>query len=156
MFNFASEPETIQAILDSELRFLENCLRVNPKSYSVWHHRCWVMEASPTPDWLMEKQLCDQFLKYDERNCELMSCDSNFIYHLTVHCWDYRRYVAGKANLSADEEFQFTSQKIEANFSNYSAWHYRSKLLPRIHPGDHQEVSETALAEGINIILLCI
>ena len=114
------------------------------------------MEASPTPDWLMEKKLCDQFLKYDERNCKLISCNIITLFILTVHCWDYRRYVAAKANLSADEEFQFTSQKIEANFSNYSAWHYRSKLLPRIHPGDNQEVSETALAEGINITLVYI
>ena len=50
----------------------QQCLRVNPKSYCVWLHRQWVMERSPRPDWESERQLCDLFLKYDERNCTLV------------------------------------------------------------------------------------
>lgn len=59
-----------RALLQKELVFLGDCLRVNPKAYGVWLHREWVMLHIPDPDWKQELGLCDLFLKYDERNCE--------------------------------------------------------------------------------------
>jgi geranylgeranyl transferase type-2 subunit alpha len=38
--------------------------------------------------------------------------------------------VAHLAGASPGEELSFSRSKIDANFSNYSAWHYRSALLP--------------------------
>lgn len=50
-----------------------------------------------------------------------------------VHAWDYRRLVLKSLPLSAvnsrDSELGFTKRKIESNFSNYSAWHQRGKVL---------------------------
>lgn len=38
------------------------------------------------------------------------------------------------SGLPVDQELQFTDRLIGSNFSNYSSWHYRSTLLPLLHP----------------------
>lgn len=50
----------------------------------------------------------------------------------TVLAWSYRRYVLASMPVKRPEsdELAFTTRKIEANFSNFSAWHQRSKVLP--------------------------
>lgn len=113
--------EYLQEMMKSDLQFSEQCLRVNPKSYCAWHHRCWLMENMPSPDWEAEIQLCDRYLKLDGRN---------------FHCWDHRRFVVSGAGRAAADELSAADRLIETNFSNYSSWHYRSHLLTQLFPAD--------------------
>jgi len=65
------------------------------------------------------------------------------------HCWNYRRVVASlfetvwcESSVDRDQitrdEWNFSTDKIKENFSNYSAWHYRSTLVPKfIQPNQH-------------------
>uniref|UniRef100_A0A2K6TAA0 Geranylgeranyl transferase type-2 subunit alpha n=1 Tax=Saimiri boliviensis boliviensis TaxID=39432 RepID=A0A2K6TAA0_SAIBB len=117
-------PEELAALVKAELGFLESCLRVNPKSYGTWHHRSWLLGRLPEPSWARELELCARFLEVDERN---------------FHCWDYRRFVASQAAVPPAEELAFTDSLITRNFSNYSSWHYRSCLLPQLHPQPDSE-----------------
>ncbi|XP_059612784.1 geranylgeranyl transferase type-2 subunit alpha [Phlebotomus argentipes] len=133
--------EELKDLHKGDLLFTEQCLQVNPKSYGAWHHRGWILETRPDPDWKRELELCTRYLKLDERN---------FL------CWNYRRYVAGKAGATPESELAFCTQKIQHNFSNYSSWHYRSKLLPGLfpHETDHERpISEEKLRSELELVL---
>ncbi|CAG8539603.1 12208_t:CDS:2 [Ambispora leptoticha] len=122
-----------QEAFSNELVFLQALFQLNPKSYWIFNHRRWSLDNMPYPDWQRELELVGKILELDSRN---------------FHGWDYRRYVTSKLstkmantddennNYSAESltesEFKFTTTKINQNFSNYSAWHQRSKLLPSL------------------------
>lgn len=57
-------------LFEADLSFTAMCLQVQPKSYGAWHHRSWILEHSPNPNWDHEVDLCTLFLKKDERNCK--------------------------------------------------------------------------------------
>uniref|UniRef100_A0A8C2DHC6 Geranylgeranyl transferase type-2 subunit alpha n=1 Tax=Cyprinus carpio TaxID=7962 RepID=A0A8C2DHC6_CYPCA len=135
------EKDEVQKLYESELHFIEACLKVNPKSYGCWHHRSWVNTRLPQPDWTRELGLCDRCLSLDERN---------------FHCWDYRRVVVKESGVSVEQELQFTDRLIGSNFSNYSSWHYRSTLLPQLHPQpihSHRVCEEQLLKDQL---LVCV
>lgn len=130
--------EEIKTLSTTEMSLTQHCLQKNPKSYSAWHHRFWAMEFNPDADWKRELKLCSYFQSQDERN---------------FHSWDYRRRVAKKCNISPLEELNYSTELIDTNFSNYSAWHYRSTLLPIVHPGPTKEsLSEAVLLKELNTV----
>lgn len=51
------------------------------------------------------------------------------VFIFVVHVWDYRRLILNKIGLDFEKELQFTTERINEDFSNYSSWHYRSTLM---------------------------
>ena len=129
-----NEEEAHDIILRKELDLTVQCLQNNPKSYGAWHHRCWSMLHMLKPHWDYELMLCNKYLSLDERN---------------FHCWDYRRFVVKHAEISAQDELNYTMERININFSNYSAWHYRSKLLPMLD----DKISEVKRRKELDLVL---
>ncbi|PIM98297.1 Protein geranylgeranyltransferase type II, alpha subunit [Handroanthus impetiginosus] len=114
--HYTFDSETIQSILDEELRVVENALKKNFKSYGAWHHRKWVLsKGHSSTD--KELKLLGKFQKLDSRN---------------FHAWNYRRFITALKKIPDEEELQYTTNMIYDNFSNYSAWHNRSVLLSKL------------------------
>ena len=44
-------------------------------------------------------------------------------------------------------------ERINKNFSNYSAWHYRSKLLPLVKGGDNDKITEKQRRHELDLVL---
>ena len=82
-------------------------------------------------------------------------------YSLSVHGWEYRRYVV--ANIErlrdvslAENEFDYTTTKTN-NISNFSAWHNRANLIPHLLPpttaSDFEDKRKEFLRRGYIIFL---
>ena len=110
--------DTVGTALWGELQLLEGAIAKNAKAYCLWMHRLWVIdrlvELGDTEVLAKELVLCTKFLKLDERN---------------FHCWGYRLAISGRAKTSHADGLAFTTEKVNANFSKHSAWHYRENLV---------------------------
>lgn len=79
-----------------------------------------------------------------------------FSFLQSVHVWGYRRYAVAHAKIPAEKELEFCTEKIQNNFSNYSSWHARSKLLPLLHPHETDQtrpINETVLRDELELVL---
>lgn len=125
-----------------------SALKAHPKVYWIWNHRRWCLENIPTGPgtlegeisflswkqaaWDKELLVVEKMLDADPRNCTSFSpFFLELIWTMSVHGWNYRRYVLGSMPVSRSEmsELAYTRGKIESNISNFSAWHQRSKVL---------------------------
>ena len=124
--------EKFHEFMKEEVKRISALLLGNPKSYVLWNHREWILILASAYeiennlyDTCLLKQdiaLCNQFLMKDNRN---------------FHCWNYRLSVVLLIKSKFPEKFDnllkseidFTVDKIKESCSNFSAWHYRSKLL---------------------------
>lgn len=136
------DPKRSHELLQVDLRFLLPLLIKFPKCYWIWNHRSWLLQecskrshhSSAKAIWTQELGLVGKMLTRDNRN---------------FHGWGYRRVVVDelrkfdeavdpssqsqtKAPTMTETEFEYTTKMIKTNLSNFSAWHYRSKLIPRL------------------------
>ncbi|KAB5528108.1 hypothetical protein GE09DRAFT_1150332 [Coniochaeta sp. 2T2.1] len=128
----AATAEKNLAVLQHELAFIFPLLKDYPKCYWIWNYRRWILELAieylPLPAarrvWQEELGLDSMMLTRDRRN---------------YHAWAYRRYLVAKLESPelagqgmVKEEFDYTTRMTEWDLSNFSAWHNRSKLIPRL------------------------
>lgn len=119
-------PHEVNNFLSEDLAMTMTFLRRYPKVYWIWNHRRWCLEHVPDGpadsaqswrqrNWTKELSVVEKMLDADPRN---------------FHAWDYRRYVLASMpeRRPPGEELTYTTLKIESNFSNFSAWHQRSKI----------------------------
>ncbi|CAD8137211.1 unnamed protein product [Paramecium octaurelia] len=116
-------------LIQSEFMLIAILLKQHPKSYTLWTHRQWMVLRSQEIDQLIssinednqfklieairqEYELCSKMLDRDERN---------------FHVWNYRNWLSSISAFGKEDEF--TKKKIEQNFSNFSAYHFRSKYF---------------------------
>lgn len=119
-----------------------------PKCYWIWNYRVWVLEratelletTAARTIWQEELGLVEKMLNRDKRN---------------FHAWSYRRYVVSQlesAQLNGkslvEPEFEYTTRMIGQNLSNFSAWHNRAKLIPRLL--DERKAGAAARKEFLN------
>lgn len=129
--------ESIKKLVAEELSLSTDAIKRNSKSYGAWYHRVWIVDRFAV-DIDSELALCQEFLKFDQRN---------------FHCWNYRRHIVEVAGVSPQAEFDFSSKKIEENFSNYSALHHRSVYLkPLIQATESQEARQSIFETEFSIV----
>jgi geranylgeranyl transferase type-2 subunit alpha len=130
--------QTPDDLLQSDLQLTFALLRKFPKCYWIWNHRNWLLRAGEAAMgaeaahelWSGELQLINKMLHADSRN---------------FHAWGYRRFVVsqierltpsseseGNQKSLTESEFEYTTKMIKTNLSNFSAWHNRSQLIPKI------------------------
>ncbi|KAJ2845405.1 Rab geranylgeranyltransferase, partial [Coemansia erecta] len=137
--------EKKKAMLEQELEFLLEIIMKNIKSYWMWNHRTWVLCQLPSPSWDRELKLVAKLLAIDARN---------------FHGWDYRRFVVSKIREASVDpaavdrsEFLFTTEQINRDCANHSAWHNRSKLLPAILEELTEEKRQEVIGKEVDLIL---
>ena len=127
------DEEIIEYLL-KEIKSIFPIMVKNPKSYFLWYHRIWclvkcieieIKKGTKLENSVLlgEIELCNKFFAKDDRN---------------FHCWNYRVKILSLISIYyqnyfekfVEDELKFTIDKVSINFSNFSAWLYRSKLIP--------------------------
>lgn len=118
--------------LQEEVKKVTGLTLGNPKSYVLWNHREWTLLQAVDYEvkndifnkslLMQDLELCNMFLTKDDRN---------------FHCWNYRLNIVLQINKFFNKHFdellanelKYSIKMIKDSCSNFSAWHYRAKLI---------------------------
>lgn len=152
--------QSSEELVQGDLLLTFALLRKFPKCYWIWNHRNWVLREAESilgadaahQLWLGELQLVNKMHQADSRN---------------FHAWSYRRFVVAQLERLAtsahattsgslvESEFNYTTKMIKTNLSNFSAWHNRGKLIPRLlGEGNADSKTRRALLDA-ELALIC-
>ena len=125
-----------------ELDLTTNALRRHPKAYPAWQHRLWLLESRKIGNYISEK-LRKRAIAEEQILSEYMLSKDGRNFHSWAHRMRVRALVLSETPQKEDalnqEELSFVSERIFDDFANYSAWHHRSVLLPKVHNGNQDE-----------------
>jgi geranylgeranyl transferase type-2 subunit alpha len=134
--------DELDKYFEHDIYVTEVALRKNPKSYGSWSHRQWCLLIAEKLklkclNWQNELFLCNKYLNMDERN---------------FHCWSFRQFVIKNGGISKFDELKYTYERICTNFSNYSSWHYRSKLITDLYLQNTQHKDPDIFKNELSLI----
>lgn len=120
----------------SELEFTTRALQRHPKAYPAWQHRFWLLDSGAIDIGVSQAVRTKAIQGEEFLSALMLSKDGR-----NFHGWAHRmrvRSIKDSQNTSAEEatlrkELEFVEDKINEDFANYSAWHHRSALLPKIY-----------------------
>lgn len=150
----AKNQESDADVLQAEIAFTMPLLMEFPKCYWIWNYRQWILSQAiqrlPLPVarkiWETELGLVSKMLNRDQRN---------------YHAWGYRRLVVAQlespeldGKSMAEDEFAYTTKMIGQSLSNFSAWHNRSQLIPRVleQRGADDKARAAFLVEELDLV----
>jgi len=109
-------------ILDNELKLTESFLQRDERNFHCWNYRRFVVSC------VMYGSSADGAWKYTPEG------DDDEIVRVLMGAQVARDHSSSSPCSINDavlqKEWDFSTRKIQDNFSNFSAFHYRSKLLP--------------------------
>lgn len=142
-----NNPSTLDKILQTELALTANFLQLDERNFHCWNYRRFVVAAVAMASATKLGGTVDgswEFLMDDNPMGPQLAESSSSTITPSSTGDDPSALLFQELILS---EFQFTTQKIHDNFSNFSAFHYRSQLLELMVSTGNQSSNKSELVE---------
>ena len=134
-------PSEMTGALERERATTEQFLTLDERNFHCWNYRRFVVSKM-----VGDGEGGESFKRaFGDQIAALPPTSPMSV--LTATNTSFREVILG--------EFEFTSNKIDINFSNYSAFHYRSKLLPIVldlKMGEEQRAGKEGTAASRDLV----